>query len=72
MTLDQIASLTPQAMLVLAVVALWRGYVNEHNARIDDLKTVISNLNARMIMVEDRLGIQPPLTTATFDKSDKP
>lgn len=72
MTPEQLTNLPLQVMLALAVIALWRAYINSQNARVEDLKTVIANLNARMIMVEDKLGIKPPLTTATFDKPDQP
>lgn len=72
MTPEQIANLPLQVMLALACVALWRAYIGAMNARVDDLKTVIANLNSRMLMVEDKLGIKPPLTTATFDAPDKP
>lgn len=72
MTPEQIANLPLQVMLALAVVALWRAYIGSQNARVEDLKMVISNLNVRMTMIEDKLGIKPPLTTATFDKPDTP
>lgn len=70
--LQYLASLPLQAVLMVIVVKLWNAYQAEHTARIDDLKTVISNLNSRMLMVEDKLDIKPPLTNATFDVPDKP
>lgn len=75
MSTDQLQALTSlpiQGLLLLAVIALWRAYNAAQNARIDDLKKVIADINSRMIMVEDKLGIKPPLTTATFDKPDTP
>lgn len=72
MTPEQIAQLPLQAVLVIACIALWRSYVGAMNARVDDLKTVIANLNSRMLMVEDKLGIKPPLTNTTFDAPDIP
>lgn len=75
MSADQLQALTSlplQGLLLLAVIALWRAYNAAQNARIDDLKKVIADINSRMIMVEDKLGIKPPLTTATFDKPDVP
>lgn len=75
MSADQLQALTSlplQGLLLLACIALWRAYNAAQNARIDDLKKVIADINSRMIMVEDKLGIKPPLTTATFDKPDVP
>lgn len=70
--IQQLAQLSPYALFVVAIVVLWRSYNTAQNARVDDLKTVIASLNSRMLMVEDKLGIKPPLTTATFDKPDVP
>lgn len=72
MTPEQIANLPLQVMLAFAVVALWRSYTNVQNARVEDLKTVIADMTSRLLMIEDKLGIKPPLTTHTFDKPDKP
>jgi len=72
MTPEQIAQLPLQAIMGIAIIALWRAYIGAQNARVDDLKTVIANLNSRMLMVEDKLGIKPPLTNATFDAPDIP
>lgn len=70
--LQQLVSLPLQGLLLIGLVTLWRAYNASQNARIDDLKKVISDINSRMIMVEDKLGIKPPLTTSTFDKPDTP
>lgn len=70
--LQALSSLPLQGLLLIAVVTLWRAYNAAQNSRIDDLKITIANLNSRMMMVEDKLGIKPPMTTATFDAPDTP
>ncbi len=72
MTPEQLANLPLQVLSVLAVIALWRAYSTVQNARVEDLKSVISDLQPRLLMIEDKLGIKAPLTTHTFDKPDKP
>lgn len=70
--IQSIVNLPFQGLLVIAVIALWRAYAGAQNARVEDLKTVIVDLGSRVRMVEDKLGMKPPLTTATFDKPDMP
>jgi len=68
MSQDQIQALTSlplQALLLLAVITLWRAYNAAQNARIDDLKSGITDLRNRVMMVEDRLGIKPPIIASS-------
>lgn len=70
--IQQLVQLSPYGLLIVAIGVLWRSYNAAQNARVDDLKTVISDLSSRVRMIEDKLGVKPPLTTATFDKPDVP
>lgn len=67
MSADQIqglASLPLQALLLIAVVALWRAYNAAQNSRVDDLKQNyekgLSDLRTRVMLLEDRAGIYVP------------
>jgi len=75
MSPDQIQALTSlpmQALLLIAIVALWRAYNAAQNARVDDLKANyernLADLRTRVMMVEDRLGIKPPATSMALPK----
>jgi len=74
--IQQLVQLPIYGLLVAAVVTLWRAYNTAQNARVDDLKQLYEkatvDLQSRIMMIEDRLGIKPPLTTATLDKPDVP
>lgn len=59
--LQYLASLPLQAILLIAVVNLWKAYNTAQNARVDDLKVNyeknLADLRTRVILLEDRLGI---------------
>jgi hypothetical protein len=65
MTPEQIASLPVQAVLLIAIATLFKALMDAQNARVDDLKKIYeknqSDLRNRIMMIEDRLGIKPPL-----------
>jgi len=65
MTPEQIASLPVQVLFVFAVITLFKALMDSHKAHLADLKQVYgkntSDLNNRVMMIEDRLGIKPPL-----------
>lgn len=74
--IQQLIQLPLQALLIIAVVTLWKAYNSAQNARVDDLKQLYEkatvDLQNRVMMIEDRMGIKPPLTTATLAKPDAP
>lgn len=74
--IQQLVQLPIYGLLVVAVVTLWRAYNAAQNARVDDLKQLYEkatiDLQNRILMIEDRLGVKPPLSTATLDKVDIP
>lgn len=63
--IQQLVQLPLQALLVMAVVTLWKAYLAAQNARVADLKQIygknLTDINNRVMMIEDRLGIKPPL-----------
>ena len=64
MTPEQLASLPLQALLLIAIVTLWRAYHTTQNARVDDLKANyeknLADLRTRVILLEDNAGIKRP------------
>lgn len=65
MTPEQLANLPIQVLLIFAVVALFKALMDSKNAQVADLKQIygknLSEINNRVMMIEDRLGIKPPL-----------
>lgn len=63
--IQQLIQLPVQALLVIAVFTLWKAYIAAQNARVNDLKQIygknLTDINNRVMMIEDRLGIKPPL-----------
>lgn len=64
-SLQYLASLPLQAILLIAVVQLWKAYREEYKSHLEDLKQNneknIADLRNRTMMIEDRLGIKRPL-----------
>lgn len=61
MTPEQIqalANLPLQALLLIAIISLWKAYANAQNARIEDLKgnyeKNLADLRTRVMLLEDR------------------
>jgi hypothetical protein len=65
MTPEQIASLPVQVLFAVAIITLFKALMDAQNARVADLKQIyaknVSDLNNRVMMIEDRLSIKPPL-----------
>lgn len=65
MTPEQIASLPVQVLLIIAVMGLFKALMDSQKAHLSDLKQIygknLSDINNRVMMIEDRLGIKPPL-----------
>lgn len=59
--LQWVVSLPLQAVLLIAVINLWKAYVAAQNARVDDLKLSyeknLADLRTRVMLLEDRAGI---------------
>lgn len=63
--IQQLAQLSPYALMIVVIGVLWKAYREEHKAHIDDLKQSyekgISDLRNRTMMIEDKLSIKRPL-----------
>lgn len=74
--LQQLVQLPIYGLLVLAVVTLWKAYNAAQNARVDDLKQLYEkatiDLQNRIMMIEDRLGVKPPINNSTLNRPDTP
>lgn len=61
--LQILASLPLQAILLIAVIQLWKAYLTAQNARVDDLKQNyeknLADLRTRVMLLEDRAGVHP-------------
>lgn len=72
--IQSLASLPVQALLLIAVIALWKAYAAAQNARIDDLKANyeknLADLRTRVHLLEDNAGIKPPLFSNPPDTAD--
>lgn len=70
--IQQLIQLPLQALLLIAVVALWKAYNAAQNARVDDLKQNyernLSDLRTRVILLEDRAGIHPSMVQNSTNK----
>lgn len=60
-SLQYLASLPLQAILLIAVINLWKAYKEAQNARIDDLKLNyernLADLRTRVLLLEDKAGM---------------
>lgn len=60
--LQYLASLPLQAILLIAVVQLWKAYRESQAGRIDDMRQNyekgLAELRTRVILLEDRAGIR--------------
>lgn len=80
--IQQLIQLPLQALLLIAVVALWKAYNAAQNARVDDLKQNyernLADLRTRVMLLEDRAGVHPQITpipstkgvSSGFEKKD--
>lgn len=59
--LQFLAALPVQAILLIAVVQLWKAYLAAQNARVDDLKLNyernLADLRTRVLLLEDKAGM---------------
>lgn len=60
--IQALANLPLQAILLIAIVSLWKAYATAQNARIEDLKgnyeKNLADLRTRVMMLEDKAGIK--------------
>lgn len=72
--LHWLVSLPLQAILLIAVVNLWKAYVAAQNARIDDLKfnyeKNLADLRTRVHLLEDHIGINGQISSHKAYSSD--
>lgn len=70
--IQSIVNLPFQALLVIAVIALWRAYTAAQNARVDDWKQSyeknLADLRTRVMLLEDRAGIHPSIAQISSAK----
>lgn len=63
--LQYLASLPLQAILLIAVVQLWKALREEQKSRVDDLKMSyeknLADLRVRVMLLEDKAGIAPQI-----------
>ncbi|MBI1278193.1 MAG: hypothetical protein GC179_08705 [Anaerolineaceae bacterium] len=68
-----LASLPLQAILLIAVIQLWKALIAAQNARVDDLKINyeknLADLRTRVILLEDRLGFPVGSTSKSNEKA---
>lgn len=71
--IQQLAQLPLQAILLVGVVVLWRAYKTAQDARVNDLKQSyeknLADLRTRVMLLEDRAGIHPPLPSTSSQKA---
>lgn len=69
--LQWVVSLPLQAVLLIAVINLWKAYVATQEARVNDLKLNyeknLADLRTRVMLLEDRIGVPVVMPSSADD-----
>ena len=65
--IQALAALPLQALLLIAIISLWKAYAASQNARIEDLKgnyeKNLADLRTRVMLLEDQASIRHSRST---------